>query len=288
MSAPAFHRPGAEVFVPDGAPPGEALRRTTHLAIGAHADDLEFFAWPGIDACHGRSDRRFTGVVLCDGGGSPRRGAYSDFTDARMIAARREEQRAASVLGDYSCVVQLDWPGAVVRDARDPRPGEDLAAVLADMRPEVAYLHNPADRHDTHVACFLRSLGALRALPADRRPSRVLGCEVWRGLDWLVEGDRVALDTGGRPGLQRRLNATFRTQIAGGKRYDLAVRGRRLANATFNDPHAVDRERGLVFAMDLAPLVADPAADPVDFAAGFAERLAADIRDRLRRMGAGG
>jgi hypothetical protein len=52
-------RPTAEVFVPDGAPPAAALARTTHLAIAAHADDVEMMALHGILACFGRPDRHF-------------------------------------------------------------------------------------------------------------------------------------------------------------------------------------------------------------------------------------
>jgi LmbE family N-acetylglucosaminyl deacetylase len=159
----------------------------------------------------------------------------------------------------------------------------ELAHLLARMQPQVVYLHNPADRHDTHVATFWRALTALRALPTAKRPERVLGCEAWRDLDWLVDADKVALPAGGRPHIQAALSGVFDTQIAGGKRYDLAVQGRRAAHATFQDAHAVDREAGLTLAMDLTPLVRDESLDPVAFAVAYAERLAADIRARLER-----
>ena len=45
------------------------------------------------------------------------------------------------------------------------------------------------------------SLAALRRLPADQRPKRVLGCEVWRDLDWLVDADKQVLDAGRFPNL---------------------------------------------------------------------------------------
>lgn len=35
----------AVLFVPDGAEEENALRRTTHLAISAHQDDIEFMAY---------------------------------------------------------------------------------------------------------------------------------------------------------------------------------------------------------------------------------------------------
>ena len=39
-----LHRPNADIFIPDATPLPSALSRTTHLGIGAHQDDLEFFA----------------------------------------------------------------------------------------------------------------------------------------------------------------------------------------------------------------------------------------------------
>jgi LmbE family N-acetylglucosaminyl deacetylase len=284
MAESPFSQPGADVYVPDGTSIDMALARTTHLAIAAHADDLEFFAWPGIDACFGNQDRWFTGIVVTDGGGSPRSGRYAGYTDEQMIEARRAEQRAAAVIGEYSAVVQLAHPSDLVKDGDNLLPFQELAWLLARSEPEVVYLHNPLDRHDTHVACFLRSLAALRALPREKRPQLVYGCEVWRGLDWLVDRDRVALPAGGRPHLQAALIGVFDTQIAGGKRYDLAVMGRRLANATFNDSHSVDQEPGLTFAVDLSSLVQDESLDPAAFTVALARHLAEDVRDRLERM----
>ena len=56
-----FSKPESDPFVPDNLPVGEALERTTHLGIGAHQDDLEFFAIHGILKCFARDDRWFTG-----------------------------------------------------------------------------------------------------------------------------------------------------------------------------------------------------------------------------------
>ncbi|MFM9092685.1 MAG: PIG-L family deacetylase, partial [Verrucomicrobiota bacterium] len=108
-----------------------------------------------------------------------------------------------------------------------------------------------------NVAVFLRCLEALRRLPAARRPRRVLGCEVWRDLDWLVDADKVALDAGRHPDLALDLLKVFDSQVAGGKRYDLATVGRRQAHATFHTSHATDRMAGITWAMDLTPLIQD-------------------------------
>jgi len=39
-----LHNSSAQIFIPDGTPVTRALQRITHLAIGAHQDDLEFMA----------------------------------------------------------------------------------------------------------------------------------------------------------------------------------------------------------------------------------------------------
>ena len=52
----------ADVFVPDGSAIEDALHRTTHLAIGAHQDDLEFMAAHGVVECFQNPARWFTGV----------------------------------------------------------------------------------------------------------------------------------------------------------------------------------------------------------------------------------
>jgi hypothetical protein len=147
----------------------------------------------------------------------------------------------------------------------------------------VVYLHQPADKHDTHIAVLLRCLTALRALPVERRPKRVLGCEVWRDLDWLVDADKVVLDSGRHPALAADLLKVFDSQISGGKRYDLATIGRRCANATFHTSHASDKVAGITWAVDLTPLVADGALDVGAFIGAHIERLRADVAGRLGR-----
>jgi LmbE family N-acetylglucosaminyl deacetylase len=278
-----FSRPDADVFVPDGSPPGAALARTTHLCLAAHQDDIEIMAQAGIDDS-AESGGAFTGVVVTNGAGSPRAGRYAEMTDARMQETRREEQRRASVIGRYGLQIQLAHPSADVKRPGDPGVAADLAAIVGGCRPRVVYLHNPADKHDTHVAVLLRSLEALRALPRDRRPPRVLGCEVWRDLDWLVDADKVALDSGRRPAVAAALLEAFDSQISGGKRYDLATLGRRVAHATFHTSHKTDAFQGITWAMDLTPLVADETLSVRDYAVGFIDRLRADVSERIGRF----
>ncbi|HTB80653.1 MAG TPA: PIG-L family deacetylase [Opitutaceae bacterium] len=280
-----FSRPDADLFTSGGSAPAAALARMTHLCVAAHQDDIEIMAHAGIAECLGRADRAFGGVVVTDGAGSPRVGAYEKFSDEQMRAERREEQRRAAALGRYAIQVQLSHPSAAVKaaaSATDVRA--DLEKIFSGCTPQVVYLHNPADKHDTHVAVLLRCLEALRALPRERRPLRVLGCEVWRDLDWLVDADKVALDAGREPGLAAELLETFASQIAGGKRYDLATLGRRAANATFHTSHAADKLTAITWAMDLTPLVRDETLDIAAFTLAYIERLRADVAARLARF----
>jgi LmbE family N-acetylglucosaminyl deacetylase len=274
----------ADIFVPDNKPLAEAVARTTHLGIGAHQDDLEFMAFHGILTCFGRRDKWFAGVVVTDGAGSSRSGIYADYSDAEIAAVRPGEQRKAAVVGEYAAMFQLGYTSAAVKDARNSDVVADIEAILLAAKPEVVYLHNPADKHDTHIGTALRAIAALRRLPADARPKKVFGCEVWRNLDWLCDADKQIHDVSAFPNLAAALNGVFDSQITGGKRYDLAVMGRRLANATFFDSHSSDKAAALQWAMDLTPLVEDDSLDVAEYTLGFVNRLAADIKARLARL----
>ncbi len=279
-------RPESDIFVPDRAAPEAALARTTHLCVAAHQDDIEIMAHDGIAACYGQPDRHFTGVVVTNGAGSPRTGRYATMTDAEMQHVRRDEQRKAAELGRYNLQLQLAHPSADVKRPGVPGVRADLTAIFGGCAPELVYLHQPADKHDTHIGVLLRCLEAIRSLPLARRPKRVVGCEVWRDLDWLLDGDKVALDASARPELATELLEVFDSQISGGKRYDLAAVGRRRANATFHTSHATDRISALTWAMDLTPLVQNDSLSPLDFVANHVERFRSDITARLEQMGA--
>jgi LmbE family N-acetylglucosaminyl deacetylase len=277
--------PQADIFVPSGdASPEAALRRVTHLAVGAHQDDLEIMAHAGIADALDAPGKAFGGVVVTNGAGSPRTGAYAHLTDEQMQAVRREEQRKAATLGRYAIQLQLGHTSADVKKPGHAGVAADLAAIFSGCTPEVVYLHNAADKHDTHVAVLLRCLEALRSLPLERRPRKVFGCEVWRDLDWLMDADKVALDSGRQAGLSAELLKAFDSQVTGGKRYDLATLGRRSANATFHTSHATDKVAGITWAMDLTPVVLDPGVDIVVYTLAHVDRLRADIAARLAKF----
>ncbi len=290
VSFPIFdmklHIPTADIFIPDGRPLPDALGRVTHLAVGAHQDDLEFMAFRGIIECFHSATDWFGGVTCTNGAGSSRIGNYARFTDAELMAVRRDEQKQAAIVGRYSAMLQLDYPSSIAKNPADTRLREDLRAILQASKPRVVYTHNPADKHDTHIAVVIPLIQAIRDLPRSERPEIVHGCEVWRDLDWLPDNEKVIHDVSGHDNLAAAVNGIFDSQIAGGKRYDLAVLGRRRANATFFSSHTTDSSDALAFAMDLSPLAHDDSLDIVEYVTGAIDRFRADVAAKLRaRLG---
>jgi LmbE family N-acetylglucosaminyl deacetylase len=279
-----FHLDTAEIYIPDGEPVEQALGRTTHLCLAAHQDDIEIMAAQPILECFQQKEKWFTGVVVTDGRGSPRDGLYGQYNDEDMRLVRFKEQRKAAIVGEYAAQILLDIPSKVIKDAAQHEPVEDLLAILRATRPQIVYTHNLADKHDTHVGVALRVLQALRELEPGERPGRVIGCEVWRALDWMMDTDKVTMDVTSHENLQFALLGVFDSQIAGGKRYDLASMGRRRANATYFESHGVDATLGMSYGMDMTPLINDVNLTPVDFVQSLIQHFAQDVQDRLNRF----
>ena len=280
-----FHLSTAEIYIPDDLPREQALARTTHLCIAAHQDDIEIMAAQPILECFQQPDKWFTGVVVTDGRGSPRDNLYKGYTDEEMRLVRFKEQRKAAIVGEYAAQIMLDLPSKIVKDASKSQAVDDILQILRVTTPQTVFTHNLADKHDTHVAVALRVVEALRRLEPAERPERLIGCEVWRALDWMVDSAKVMMDVTERENLQFALLGVFDSQIAGGKRYDLASMGRRRANATYFESHGVDQTTGLSYGMDLTPLMNDPNLDPSEYVESLIQDFARDVTDRLKRIG---
>jgi LmbE family N-acetylglucosaminyl deacetylase len=278
-----FTNRGAQIYIPDGAPDDEAIARTTHLAVGAHQDDIPIMAYDGILQCFGRADKWLLGITVTDGAGSSRTDIYADYTDAQMREVRIVEEKKAAFVGEYGAAVLLDYPSSAAKDAANNKIVNELASLISQARPDVVYTHNLADKHDTHVAVALRTIAAIQRLPNNTRPRAIYGCEVWRDLDWMTDTDKIAFDVADRGNLAAALMGLYDSQITGGKRYDLATSGRRLAHATFSESHAVDMAEALIYAMDLTPLITDsiPASE---YVGDHIERMQQEITDRIGRV----
>ena len=280
-----WSQPEAETYIPNGETWETALGRTTHLSIGAHQDDLEIMAIDGILSCFDDEGASFTGVVASDGRGSARSGAFSQCSDEEMRLVRRAEQRKAADLGRYGALVQLDHHSSTIKEATTRQPLlADLEQLFLTCRPRVVYTHSLFDLHATHVAVALSVIDVLRTLPKEQQPEQVIGCEVWQDLDWLPESHKIIMDVSSRLELQRQLLESFESQVAGGKRYDLAALGRRRAHATFCQSHRVDHSQGLVYGMDLRPLVSDPCREPGNYISFLIEEFHRDTSRRLSSL----
>jgi len=279
-----FHLETSEVFIPDRLPVERALARTTHLCVSAHQDDIEIMSVQPILECFQQRDKWFTGVVVTDGRGSPRDALYKDYSDEDMRLVRFKEQYKAAVIGEYAAQVMLDYPSSVAKDSSKKEPVEDLVSMLEIAQPDFVYTHNLSDKHDTHVSVALRVIEAIRRLPKERRPKKLIGCEVWRALDWMADSDKVPMDVSAHENLQFALLGVFDSQIVGGKRYDLASMGRRRANATYFETHGVDLTTGMSFAMDMTPLILNDDCDPFEFIQALIQHFIQDVSDRIRRV----
>lgn len=275
--------PTGRVYIPDGCHHWSAMPRCTHIGIGAHQDDLEIMAYPGIRQCYRAKNQFFGGIVCTDGGGSPRAGEYEGLSDLEMNEVRKAEQEKAADIGEYSFIAQLDYPSSEVKDPDSTALKDELTKLLSFTQPGVIYTHNPADKHETHIAVTVAVIEAVRSLPSYERPIKIYGGEVWRDLDWLMDKDKIALDVSDDDGLGKRLIDVFESQITGGKRYDLATLGRRQANATYFRSHETDNSGHLLFAMDLTPLAKDDSIDILDYVMDHVRRFQQDVENNLKR-----
>ena len=86
------------------------------------------------------------------------------------------------------------------------------------------------------------------------------------------------------PNLAASLVGIFDSQVSGGKRYDIATSGRRLANATYFASHQTDTETAATFAMDLTPLVEDPTRPIIPYVLERIDRMRMDIESKLSKF----
>jgi len=279
-----FQHPDARLYVPDGLEKDRALRRCSHMGIGAHQDDLEIMAFHGVLECFDNPDRWFCGVTCTEGSGGLRKQGLGHLEPGEVGSLRNEEQENAAKLGQYGAMVQLNYSSTDVKNKDKSDVVADLGELLCTVQPGVVYTHNPADKHDTHVGVVIAALEAIRRMPVGQRPEYFYGCEVWRDLDWLNDDEKVRLDASGNDRLAAALIVCHASQITPAKRYDLATIGRRRANATYSDSHANTSEAYLTHAMDLSPLMHDEALSLQDFVDGKIREFQQSVMNTLDKQ----
>jgi LmbE family N-acetylglucosaminyl deacetylase len=119
------------------------------LAMGAHPDDLEIFAWGTLCAWR-ESGAELVLAVATDGA---RGGAATGLRETRQAEARRAAQ-ALDLVPRF-----LDFPdGALIADrALD----EALRRLIAETAPDLLVTHAPEDYHADHRALAAAALQAV-------------------------------------------------------------------------------------------------------------------------------
>lgn len=273
------------LYIPDsnGLNKSTAVNATTTLSISAHQDDIEIMAIKGILDSFGKPDSWFGAVIVSDGAGSPRDDIYADYSDNEMMEIRKIEQRKASYIGEYSFLSMLDFTSKDIKDFSNDKITEEICETIQKSSPKVIYTHNLFDKHDTHVAVAMRVISAINMLQPNKRPQKLYGCEVWRGLDWLLDEDKTVFDVSAHENISNALISVFDSQICGGKRYDLATAGRRKANATYYASHGTDQMEQASIAIDMTDIITGKIS-PMDFTNKYLNNFKTDVQNKLKRF----
>lgn len=115
------------------------------LAIGAHADDVEFGA--GATLAKWAARGCVIQHLICTDGA---KGTWDPDEDlARLVVARQAEQRDASrALGGRGDVMFLGWPDGELDSGLRQRA--QVAAAIRRFRPDVVLGHDPWQRYRLH------------------------------------------------------------------------------------------------------------------------------------------
>ncbi len=229
-----------------------------NIVIAAHKDDGEMIGIKAIDDSF-KKDESLVMIVLTNGSGCPRIGEYESVSDEDMVEIRTAEQKRASEIGRYNKLYLLEHSSKLVQE-QDKIIKQELVNILK-LYPDVEYIyiHNPFDKHKTHVTSCEISIEAIKEAYSNGclpNLKKVLGVEVWRSLDWLPDEYKSIIDTSGSEFISQNIMSVFVSQNLS-KKYDEAILARRLANATFDSSHENNALASLTYAIDLMDVIVD-------------------------------
>jgi LmbE family N-acetylglucosaminyl deacetylase len=206
-----------------------------------------------------RNARSFGGLIVTSGSGSLRAPQHAALSPSEYAELRWEEQKQAAKMGGYAFVDSLNIESSVIKTAAGlAELASQLREYLVEFEIDELYMHQPFDRHTSHVRVAFAVLTALRSLPKERRPAQVLGCEVWRNLDWAPKSSKVLRPLSAADlELQVRLAEVFTSQAdpKNAKDYVSALVGRKTANAVFQEGLVGDSGVAQEVYIDLKPWV---------------------------------
>ncbi|HPA19741.1 MAG TPA: PIG-L family deacetylase [Verrucomicrobiae bacterium] len=152
--------------------PSMTTANRTVLAIGAHYDDCPF----GIPGILLQALRRHYRVVILN--------IIGDYTCWAPVTGRAQELLEISVRLARERGIEMRFLGyASMQFGADPEAARAVAEVVADVKPDVAFMLWHRDRHPDHEAAAALSWKALR------QPGAILGREGAKGVGRIYAYD---------------------------------------------------------------------------------------------------
>ncbi|HMQ10592.1 MAG TPA: PIG-L family deacetylase [Oligoflexia bacterium] len=233
----------------------QAGKKISHLAIGAHPDDVEIFAFNAIHQCYQNNDKHFAAIICSNGSGAPAYGEFKEKSKDEIVKIRKEEQEKAAQIGNYSGLIHFNLESEVLKKG-DEVFVNDLKALIEFFKPDYIYTHSPFDDHKTHRCTLRACLQALQMINDKSWLKGFYACEVWGSLDWLPRQYKYVLGENEGDDLQMQLLDCFYSQNIGSqKRYDLGTIGRKLGNATFFESDKGNLYTHQSYALDLSSVI---------------------------------
>lgn len=273
-----FHGlPDVRAWTPAGSNIQSALAKANSIAVVAHADDALIMLPDQATAVGGTSG--LIEILVTDGAGSVLPPGCR--TQSELVALREHEEIRVAQRAGFGGVIFLRASSATVRDTGERRVTQSIAAILACTHPEILVTHNPFDRHPTHLAVLARVLDAICRVPRRAWPLRLLGGEVWGGLDFLPAEIVQAHDISAQIETIGELMRLYETQNIN-QHYDLGAVGRYLSHATFHSSHARNEAVAMALTIDMTALLGRPASSLPDFVVRWFDRARNDQLTRLQ------
>lgn len=252
--------------------------KISHLAIGAHPDDVEIFAFNAIQQCYKSEDKHFAAVICSNGSGAPAYGKFKEKSKNEIVQIRNEEQQKAAQIGQYTGLVHFNQESETLKQGNAVFI-KDLKVLLEFLKPEYIYTHSPFDDHKTHRCTLRACLQALKMIEDKSWLKGLFACEVWGSLDWLPKQYKYVLGENKSEDLQMRLLECFYSQNIGSqKRYDLGTIGRKLGNATFFESDKGNQYTHQSYAIDLSSVIKQ---DNVDVS-NYCSQIVSDYHESIK------
>ncbi len=181
------------------------------LAVGAHPDDLEWYAGATI-AKLARDGAEITFVICTDG----EKGSYDPNADPRELAVQRKaEQRAAADALGIREVIFLGHADGELETTPELR--QQLATIYREHQPELLLTFDPWKRYELHPDHLAAGRAALDARLAAKMPLYYPETRerAWAIRElWLFNADQpnYFVDVGETLELQQRALALHRSQ----------------------------------------------------------------------------